>query len=81
MSDAKVLTEAKRRIDEAETALLSLDEAQGVYSPAVRAGVVAELREALEVYYSLISGETYQQAANQFQTTHHPMRASTGIVD
>lgn len=64
MSDAKVLTEVKRRIDETETALLSLDEAQGVYSPAVRAHLVAELREALEVHYSLVSGEARRQAAH-----------------
>jgi hypothetical protein len=64
MADAKILREAERRIDETETALLSLDEAQGVYSPAVRAGLVAELREALEIYYSLVSGEARKQAAN-----------------
>lgn len=64
MLEAKVLAEARRRINEKETALLSFEQAQRVYSPAVRAGLVAELREALEVYYSLVSGEPRQQAAN-----------------
>jgi hypothetical protein len=63
MRNAKALADAKRRIDEAETSLLSLD-AQEVYSSAIRARLVAELRKALEDYYSLVSGEPQKRAAN-----------------
>ena len=69
MGDGKLLSEARRRIDGVETALLSLDEAQGVYNPTVRDRLIAELRRALDDYYSLVSGQSCEQpASNPFDS-------------
>ena len=64
MSDSKVLAEAKRRIEEVETALLTLD--QGRNCAAVRAWLVAELGKALEDYCLLVSGQAPKRTSNSF---------------
>ena len=64
MSDSKVLAEAKRRIEEVETALLILD--QGLSSAAVRAWLLAELGKALEDYCLLVSGQPQKRTPNNF---------------
>jgi hypothetical protein len=64
MPDSKALAEVKRRIEEVETALLSLDRAK--YNPAIRARLIVELRRALEGYYLLVSGESRKSAATNF---------------
>jgi len=64
MSDSKVLAEAKRRIEEVETALLTLD--PGRNCAAVRAWLVAELGKALEDYYLLASGQLQKRTPGNF---------------
>ena len=65
MSDSKVLAEAKRRIEEVETALLmTLD--QALSSAAVRAWLLAELGKALEDYCLLVSGQPQKRTPNNF---------------
>jgi hypothetical protein len=66
MPDPKVLAEVKKKIEDAETALLSLDRAK--YDPAIRARLVVELRKALEDYYALVSGEPRGLTATHLST-------------
>ena len=63
MRNSKALADAKRRIADAEAALLSLDRTHTPYDPALRARLIAELKNALEDYYALVSGEPRKPAA------------------
>jgi hypothetical protein len=64
MPDGKALAEAKRRIQELENALLSFDQNPGTYDAGIRDRLVKELREALENYYAVVSGQLSKSASS-----------------
>ena len=65
MPDTKALAEAKRRIEEAEKAVLGLGQEPNP-DEVLRTRLVQQLREALEDYFALISGQPRKRAAKDF---------------
>ena len=67
MPDPGVLADAKRRIEESEQALIHLGhDRSNPDNNVLRIRFVQQLREALEDYYSILSGQSSEQAAKDF---------------
>ena len=69
MPDPKAIAEAKRNIEESERAILRLgSDRSDPENNILRIRLVQQLRQALEEYYALLSGEPRKRAAEDFAT-------------